>query len=59
MLGEYIDKARAGFGIALHLFVRDTKLSGGKAAPFVYHGKVRYQGHSGSGPMSVIFEVTG
>jgi hypothetical protein len=39
--------------------VRDTKLSGGKAAPFVYHGKVHYQSHTGSGPMSVIFEVGG
>jgi len=54
---EIIEHER--LGIALHLFVRDTKLSGGKAAPFVYHGKVRYQSHSGSGPMSVIFEVEG
>ncbi len=46
-------------GMALHLFVRDTKLSGGKAAPFVYHGKIRYQSHTGSGPMSVIFQVDG
>ena len=54
---EIIEHER--FGIALHLFVRDTKLSGGKAAPFVYHGKVRYQSHTGSGPMSVVFEVEG
>jgi len=54
---EIIEHER--LGIALHLFVRDTKLSGGKAAPFVYHGQVRYQSHSGSGPMSVIFEVDG
>jgi superfamily II DNA or RNA helicase/SAM-dependent methyltransferase len=54
---EIIEHER--LGIALHLFVRDTKLSGGKAAPFVYHGKVRYQSHTGSGPMSVIFEVEG
>jgi superfamily II DNA or RNA helicase/SAM-dependent methyltransferase len=54
---EIIEHER--LGIALHLFVRDTKLSGGKAAPFVYHGKVRYQSHSGSGPMSVIFGVGG
>ena len=26
-------------GIAIHLFVRDGKLAGGKAAPFVYHGR--------------------
>ena len=52
---EIIDHER--LGIALHLFVRDTKLSGGKAAPFVYHGRVRYKSHTGSGPMSVTFEV--
>ena len=52
---EIIEHER--LGIDLHLFARDTKLSAGKAAPFEYHGKVRYQSHSGSGPMSVIFEV--
>jgi superfamily II DNA or RNA helicase/HKD family nuclease len=54
---EIIEHER--LGIVLNLFVRDTKLSNGKAAPFVYHGKVRYQSHVGSGPMSVIFEVGG
>jgi hypothetical protein len=44
-------------GITLHLFVRETKLSGGKAAPFTYHGKVRYKTHEGSAPMSVLLEV--
>ena len=44
-------------GIAIHLFVREAKLSEGKAAPFTYHGKVIYQSHSGSSPMSVIFKV--
>jgi superfamily II DNA or RNA helicase/HKD family nuclease len=44
-------------GIAIHLFVRDTKLSGSKAAPFVYHGRATYKSHQGSGPMSVVFEV--
>jgi superfamily II DNA or RNA helicase/HKD family nuclease len=44
-------------GIAIHLFVRDTKLRNGKAAPFLYVGKVRYQRHTGSSPMSVVFEV--
>lgn len=44
-------------GITLHLFVRETKLSGGKAAPFMYCGKARYKTHSGSAPMSVVFEV--
>ncbi|MGL1835129.1 DUF3427 domain-containing protein [Rhodocyclaceae bacterium SMB388] len=46
-------------GISLHLFVRESKLAGGKAAPFVYYGPVRYRSHSGSGPMSVVFEVGG
>jgi superfamily II DNA or RNA helicase/HKD family nuclease/SOS-response transcriptional repressor LexA len=44
-------------GIRIHLFVRDGKLSGGKAAPFVYQGQVRYESHQGSAPMSVIFVV--
>lgn len=44
-------------GITLHLFVRDTKLNAGKAAPFVYHGPVTYRSHSGSAPMSVTFDV--
>jgi len=44
-------------GIAIHLFVRNTKLLNGKAAPFQYCGPVRYLKHSGSKPMSVIFDV--
>lgn len=44
-------------GIAIHLFVRDAKLAGGKAAPFVYHGRATYRSHEGSAPMSVVFEV--
>jgi superfamily II DNA or RNA helicase/SOS-response transcriptional repressor LexA len=44
-------------GIAIHLFVRETKLGSGKAAPFVYRGQVTYQSHLGSNPMSVIFKV--
>jgi SOS-response transcriptional repressor LexA len=44
-------------GVGLHLFVRDNKLEQGKAAPFVYHGRVRYQSHTGSKPMSVRFEL--
>jgi phage repressor protein C with HTH and peptisase S24 domain len=44
-------------GIALHLFVRDTKLDAGNAAPFVYHGNVRYLRHTGEAPISVTFEV--
>lgn len=44
-------------GIAIHLFVRDTKLEGGKAAPFIYRGRVKYQSHAGSNPMSVTFTL--
>ena len=42
---------------AIHLFVRENKLSGGKAAPFTYFGQVHYRSHLGSQPMSVIFEL--
>ena len=42
-------------GIDIHLFVRDTKLTVGKAAPFTYDGRVRYQSHQGSRPMSIVF----
>jgi len=52
---EIIEHVRRG--IALHLFVRDGKLAGGKAAPFVYHGRATYASHQGSGPMSVLFSV--
>ena len=44
-------------GIAIHLFVRETKLGSGKAAPFVYRGQVTYQSHTGSNPMSVTFKL--
>lgn len=44
-------------GIAIHLFVRDGKLAGGKAAPFVYCGRVHYQSHTGDAPMSVIWKL--
>lgn len=47
----------AAKGIAIHLFVRETKLGGGKAAPFVYRGPVTYQSHLGSNPMSVTFKL--
>lgn len=52
---EIIDHER--LGIAVHLFVRDNKLENGKAAPFVYHGRVRYLEHKDAGPMSVVFRV--
>jgi SOS-response transcriptional repressor LexA len=52
---EIIDHVRRG--IAIHLFVRDGKLAGGKAAPFVYHGRATYESQQGSGPMNVVFSV--
>jgi superfamily II DNA or RNA helicase/SAM-dependent methyltransferase/SOS-response transcriptional repressor LexA len=52
---EIIEHERRG--IAINLFVRDSKLAGGKAAPFVYHGRVKYESHQGSEPMSVVFLV--
>lgn len=52
---EVIEHAKLGIGV--HLFVREQKLSAGKAAPFVYHGRVRYLRHTGSAPMSVVFSV--
>lgn len=45
-------------GIAFHLFVRESRLNDGKAAPFTYYGKLRYKDHQGSGPMSVTWELT-
>ena len=44
-------------GLALHLFVRDARLSGGKAAPFTYFGKVRCRTHTGCAPMNVVVDV--
>jgi superfamily II DNA or RNA helicase/HKD family nuclease/SOS-response transcriptional repressor LexA len=48
----------AALGIDIHLFVRENKLAAGKAAPFTYHGRVVYQSHQGSQPMSVVFVLT-
>ena len=45
-------------GWQIHLFVRDTKLNQGNAAPFVYHGKTNYVRHEGSAPMSVTLAIT-
>ena len=44
-------------GLAIHLFVRESRLYNGKGAPFVYHGPVRYVRHEGSSPMSVVFNL--
>jgi superfamily II DNA or RNA helicase/HKD family nuclease/SOS-response transcriptional repressor LexA len=46
-------------GLSVHLFVRENKLSNGKAAPFMYYGPVDYQSHEGSEPMSVVFQLKG
>ena len=46
-----IDHQKTGWQI--HLFVRDTKLSQGAAAPFTYYGRAYYVKHQGSAPMSV------
>lgn len=53
---EIIEHERRGIGV--HLFVRENRLEGGKAAPFTYYGPVRYRKHEGSGPMSVTWELT-
>lgn len=42
-------------GIAIHLFVRNEKLAGGKSAPFVYRRQVEYVSHGGQAPMRVVF----
>lgn len=47
----------AEFGIDIHLFVRESKLAGGKGAPFAYQGKVRYTSHTASNPMNVVFSM--
>lgn len=52
---EIIEHERQG--IAIHLFVRDGKLAGGRAAPFVYRGRATYESHEGTRPMSVVFKV--
>ena len=44
-------------GIVIHLFVREHKLAGGKAAPFRYYGPVHYLSHQGSAPMSIVWEL--
>ncbi len=44
-------------GIAIHLFVREDKLAGGKGAPFRYFGPVEYFGHSGEAPMAITLKL--
>ena len=52
---EFIRHATLDIGI--HLFVRENKLAAGKAAPFTYHGRVLYESHQGSQPMSVVLRL--
>jgi superfamily II DNA or RNA helicase/HKD family nuclease len=47
----------ASLGLDVHLFIREQKLAAGKGAPFVYHGRVQYESHQGSRPMSVLFRL--
>ena len=49
--------SHSALGIDIHLFVRENKLAAGKAAPFNYHGRVLYESHQGSKPMSVVFRL--
>ena len=44
-------------GIAIHLFVRETNLGGGKVTPFVYCGPVTNQSHLGRNPMRVTLKL--
>jgi superfamily II DNA or RNA helicase/HKD family nuclease/SOS-response transcriptional repressor LexA len=44
-------------GIAIHLFVREGKLAGGKAARFTYFGVVRFESMQGREPISVVFSL--
>jgi SOS-response transcriptional repressor LexA len=43
--------------IEIHLFIRDGKLAGKKAAPFTYYGPVVYERHTGSAPMSIEWKL--
>jgi len=43
--------------IDIYLFVCKNKLAAGKAAPFNYQGRVLYESHQGSKPMSVEFRL--
>lgn len=53
------DGSRFVMKLHIHLFVRDTKLNLGTAAPFVYHGPVNYVRHEGSAPMTVTLALPG
>lgn len=44
-------------GEEVHLFVRRHPLEGGKAAPFIYCGRLLYKSHTGEKPMNVIWRM--
>ncbi|MBV0933331.1 DUF3427 domain-containing protein [Marinobacterium weihaiense] len=44
-------------GSRVYLFVREHKLSNGKAAPFLFYGEVKYVCHENSKPMSVVWQL--
>jgi len=44
-------------GGKVHLFVRKNSKVRGKAAPFIYCGRLTYKSHSGSAPMDVKFQM--
>ena len=41
----------------IHLFVRKRAKIKGRAAPFIFCGKLIYKSHSGSAPMDVKFRM--
>ena len=43
--------------VAIHLFIRKLKVLDGKAAPFVYCGRVDYESWEGEQPISVIWRL--
>ncbi len=42
---------------SVYLFVRKFPKIGGKAAPFIFCGRLRYITHSGAGPIDVVFKL--
>ncbi|TGD72519.1 DUF3427 domain-containing protein [Mangrovimicrobium sediminis] len=44
-------------GSAVHLFIRKHKLLDGKAAPFIYCGRVDYESHNSEKPMNVTWKL--
>lgn len=44
-------------GSRVHLFVRSSKLRGGKAAPFLYCGNPRFESWEGEAPITVLWQL--